>query len=109
MPSWCHAQRCRRIHSANGAVLLGCPWWMAHTDRTFAVPLERGYTPTMATIIRIPDSHDVEIPRDGMTVEEARRTLEAAGFPQVATARGSISGNVITFERESGGGKGLTA
>lgn len=60
----------------------------------------------MATIIRVPDANPITAPRDGMTVEEARRACIQLGLTQVETANGRIAGNEIIFERAVGGEKG---
>lgn len=62
----------------------------------------------MATKVYIPDQVDpLVIPKDGVTIEEARRIAETVGHPGLATARATVlADGSIRFERPVGGEKG---
>lgn len=93
----CRAARCK-IGLRHGAAPKG--------GNQAPVSREDNIVSNNTTIVRIPDMEPIVLPRADISVEEARRALEALNIFQVATARGSRSGDTITFEREAGSTKG---
>jgi hypothetical protein len=62
----------------------------------------------MATNVYVPDqTNPVPLPKDGVTVEEARRLLAQVGYAGLENARGTVlADGSIKFERPVGGEKG---
>lgn len=56
--------------------------------------------------VYIPDQAPIDIPDNGQSVEEVRRSLIALGYTQLETATGRKTGSEIRFERPQGGDKG---
>lgn len=54
----------------------------------------------------IPDQAPMDIPDNGQSDQEVRRSLIDAGFTQLETATLRRDGNEIRFERPQGGDKG---